>query len=67
VLPSITKKGEIESSLVVFGGLDDNPIKGLTGVLSVEQVLNAKLIGSTQVNKCDGPKSGISIDNGHHK
>jgi hypothetical protein len=45
VLPSITKKGEIESYLVVFGGLDDNPIKGLTGVLSVEQVLNAKLIG----------------------
>jgi hypothetical protein len=25
-----------ESSLVGFGGLDDNPIKGLTGVLSVE-------------------------------
>jgi hypothetical protein len=24
-----------ESSLVRFGGLDDNPIKGLTGVLSV--------------------------------
>ena len=43
MLPSITKKGEIESSLVVFGGLDDNPIKGLTSVLSVEQVLNAKL------------------------
>jgi hypothetical protein len=42
VLPSITKKGEIESSLVglVF---DDNPIKGLKSVLSVEQVLNAKL------------------------
>jgi hypothetical protein len=32
-----------ESSLVGFGGLDDNPIKGLKGVLSVEQVLNAKL------------------------
>jgi hypothetical protein len=45
VLPSITKKGEIENSLVGFGGLDDNPIKGLTGVLSVEQVLNAKLTG----------------------
>jgi hypothetical protein len=26
----------IESSLVGFGGLGDNPIKGLTGVLSVE-------------------------------
>jgi hypothetical protein len=38
-------KGLTESSLVGFGGLDDNPIKGLTGVLSVEQVLNAKLIG----------------------
>ena len=44
MLPSITKKGEIESSLVGFGVLDDNPIKGLTSVLSVEQVLNAKLI-----------------------
>ena len=42
MLPPITKKGEIESSLVglVF---DDNPIKGLKSVLSVEQVLNAKL------------------------
>jgi hypothetical protein len=45
VLPSITKKGEIESYLVGFGGLDDNPIKELTSVLSVEQVLSAKLIG----------------------
>jgi hypothetical protein len=34
-----------ESSLVGFGGLDDNPIKGLTSVLSVEHVLNAKLTG----------------------
>jgi hypothetical protein len=34
-----------ESSLVGFGGLDDNPIIGLTSVLSVEQVLNAKLTG----------------------
>jgi hypothetical protein len=25
-----------ESSLVGFGGLDDNPSKGLSGVLSVE-------------------------------
>jgi hypothetical protein len=23
--------------------------------------------GSTQVTKCDGPKTGLSIDNGHHK
>jgi hypothetical protein len=45
VLPSITKKGEIESSLVGFRSLDDNPIKGLIGVLSVEQVLSAKLSG----------------------
>jgi hypothetical protein len=37
--------GKPESSLVGFGGLDDNPIKGLTSVLSVEQVLNAKLTG----------------------
>jgi hypothetical protein len=42
VLPSITKKGEIESSLVGFGGLDDNPIKGMTCVLSVGHVLSAK-------------------------
>jgi hypothetical protein len=34
-----------ESSLVDFGGLDDNPIKGLTSMLSVEQMLNARLIG----------------------
>jgi hypothetical protein len=44
VLSSITKKGEIESSLVGFGGLDDNPIKGLTCVLSVGQMLNIKLV-----------------------
>jgi hypothetical protein len=30
---------------VGFGNLDDNPIKGLIGVLSVEQVLSANLIG----------------------
>jgi hypothetical protein len=36
---------EIESSIVGFGGLDDNPIKGLTSVLSVEHVLNSKLTG----------------------
>jgi hypothetical protein len=34
-------------------------------VLSVEQVLNAKLTGFTQVNKCDGPKTDLSIDNEH--
>jgi hypothetical protein len=34
-----------ESSLAGFGGLDDNPTKGLTSVLSVEQVLNGKLTG----------------------
>jgi hypothetical protein len=34
----------VESSLVGFGGLDDNPIKGLTCVLSVEQVMSAKLV-----------------------
>jgi hypothetical protein len=47
VLPSITKKGEIESSLVGFSGLDDNPIKGLIGVLSVGHVLNVKLVKFT--------------------
>jgi hypothetical protein len=35
--------GLFESSIVGFSGLDDNPIKVLTGVLSVEQVLSAKL------------------------
>jgi hypothetical protein len=29
------QKGEIESSLVDCGGLDENPIKGLIGLLSV--------------------------------
>ena len=33
-----------KSSLVGFGGLDDNPIKGLTGVLSVGHALSVKLI-----------------------
>jgi hypothetical protein len=32
-----------ESSLLGFGGLDDNLIKGLTCVLSVEQMLDANL------------------------
>jgi hypothetical protein len=35
----------LESSLVAFGGLDDNLIKGPTSVLSVEHVLNAKQTG----------------------
>jgi hypothetical protein len=26
-----------------------------------------RLQGSTQVNKCDGPKTGIFMDNGCHK
>jgi hypothetical protein len=33
-----------ECSLVGFGGLDNNPIKGLIGVLSVGQVLSVKLV-----------------------
>jgi hypothetical protein len=33
---SINHNFVFESSLVGFGGLDDNPIKGLTSVLSVE-------------------------------
>jgi hypothetical protein len=33
-----------ERSLVGFGGLDDNPIKELTCVLSVEQLHSVKLI-----------------------
>jgi hypothetical protein len=42
VLPSITKKGEIESSLVGFGVWMTTQ---LTSVPSVEQVLNVKLTG----------------------
>ena len=44
MLSSITKKGEIESassSLVGFGGLNDNIIKGLTSLLSVEQEIES--------------------------
>jgi hypothetical protein len=26
-----------------------------------------RLHGSTQVNKCDGPKTGLFMDNGHRK
>jgi hypothetical protein len=46
-LPSKTRcdSGLVESSLVGFGGLDDNLIKGQTCVLSVEQMLHAKLTG----------------------
>jgi hypothetical protein len=36
--------GEIESSLVGFGGLNENQIKGLTGVLTVGHVLSVKLV-----------------------
>jgi hypothetical protein len=43
VLPSITKKEEIERSLVGFGVLDDNAIKGLIRVLSVKQVISENL------------------------
>ena len=44
MLPSITKKGKVESSLVGFGGLGGNPINRLKGVLSVEQVLSVTLV-----------------------
>jgi hypothetical protein len=40
VLSSITKKGEIESAFIPFvdfGDLDNNTLKGLTCLLSVEQ------------------------------
>jgi hypothetical protein len=36
-------------------------------VLSVEQVLNAKLTRFNTSERCDGPKTGLSIDNGHHR
>ena len=45
MLPSITKKLEIESTLVGFGGLDDILIKGMICVAKFEQVLNAKFKG----------------------
>jgi hypothetical protein len=35
---------DLESSLVGFCGLDDNPINGLTCVLSVEKLHSAKLV-----------------------
>ena len=41
------KLGMLERSLMGFGVLDDNTIKGLTEVLSVEQVLCDKL---TRIN-----------------
>jgi hypothetical protein len=37
-------QGGLESSPMGFSGSDDNPIKGLTDVLSVEQVLSVKLV-----------------------
>jgi hypothetical protein len=45
-----------ESSLVGFGGLDDNTFKELIDVLSVGHVLSVKLVKFTQVFKSDGPK-----------
>jgi hypothetical protein len=45
VLSLINKKGEIESSLVGFGGLDENLIKGLTCVPSVDMCLMQSLQG----------------------
>ena len=44
MLSSITKKGEIVSAsspLVGFGGLNDNIIKGLISLLSVEQEIES--------------------------
>jgi hypothetical protein len=47
----VQKQPSLENTFIVnelscgFWCLDDNPIKGLTSVLSVEQVLNAKLTG----------------------
>jgi hypothetical protein len=35
--------------------------------LSIGHVLSIKLVKSTQVFKCDGPKTGMFMDNGHHK
>jgi hypothetical protein len=41
-----------ESSLVDFGDLDDNPIKGLTCVLSVGHMLSVKIVKfNTSVRK----------------
>jgi hypothetical protein len=35
---------QLKSSLVGFGGLDDNPIKGLTCMISVGHVVSVKLV-----------------------
>ena len=51
MLSSITKKGEIVSAsslLVGFGELNDNTIKGLTSLLSVEQLVPERLVSTEQ-------------------
>jgi hypothetical protein len=59
--------GISESSLVGFGGLDDNPIKGLIGVFSVGQVLCVKLIKfNTSVQEW-WFKGWTDYGCGHHK
>ena len=51
MLSSITTKGEIisaSSPLVGFGELNDNTIKGLTSLLSVEQLVSEHLVSAEQ-------------------
>jgi hypothetical protein len=63
----LNKPHRTESSLVGFVGLDDNPIKKLIGVLSVEQMLSAKLVKfNTSVQEWLS-KGWVDYGCGHHK
>jgi hypothetical protein len=41
---NLSPRKDLESSLVGFGDLDDNPIKGLTGLLRIGHVLSIELV-----------------------
>jgi hypothetical protein len=64
--PSPRRCGPLKA-ILWFWCLDDNSIKGLTSVPSVEQVLNVKLTGFNTSEQCDGPRTRLWIHNGHHK
>jgi hypothetical protein len=55
-----------KSSLVGFGGLDDNLIKGLTCVLYVEHVLSVKLVKFNTSVQMWWSKGWVNHDYGHH-
>jgi hypothetical protein len=63
----LNKPSCTESSLVGFVGLDDNPIKELIGVLSVEQMLSVKLVKfNTSIQEWLS-KGWVDYGCGHHK